>query len=139
MIRQGWVLEEQSFYSDETWVAIKVFMNYSDAVKELNILRNNSTREDYQERLRRITVKENDQSIDDFYNQIEQEDPLYQTALTEAINEVKQEIENLTTSNNPYVDSTGKVTDFKKYLRHIFDEAADRNWLSTISICGGDY
>jgi len=139
MIRIGWLLEEKGFYSDEDWVVIKVFMNYNAAVKELNILKNDSTRKDYVERLKQINVEEDDQSIDDFYNQIEQEDPKFQAALEKALTEVKQEIENPTPINNPYVDNTGKVTNFVKYLKHISDEAADKNWLSKVSICGGDY
>lgn len=138
MIRTGWVLEEQNFYGEDPWRAIKIFMNKRDAIKELNKLSYDDNRDDYQERLREITVEENDQSIANFYNQIEQENPEYQAELTEVISETLIEIENPTPSNNPFVNKQKNITDYKKYLRHIFDEALDKNWLSTISICGGD-
>lgn len=133
MIRQGWVITAKDKWYSPIENIIYMSKEAAEEAKQKYI----TNKECLEEKLciESYEVIEDNQSIDDFYNQIEQEDPAYQAALTEAINK----IENPTFSNNLYVDSTGRVTDFKKYLKDIFDEAADKNWLSTISICGGDY
>jgi hypothetical protein len=140
MNRQGWLLEEKDNLANDCWLTIQVFMDRKLAEEGVEEYINSLTREPEGIRLRNISVIENDQSIDDFYNQIEQENPKYQAELEDALTEVKREIDSPTPSNNPYVDKDGIVRpeNTRKWLRWIMNEADGKNWLNTISICGGD-
>jgi esterase/lipase len=92
-------------------------------------------------KIEKVIIVENEQSIDDFYNQIEQENPAYQAALTEVITEALSDIENNNfDTSNPYVDKDGIVSaeNTKNYLRYLSNEALELNWLNKVSICGGD-
>lgn len=110
MIRQSWVLEEKGADPDSlyNYYPVKIYTDKQLALSELEKqLKNCYFKSSF--RLVEVDLIENDNSISDFYNQIEQENPQYQTTLNKVLTETISEPSN-------------KVTNV-------------REWLTTLSLC----
>lgn len=101
MIRTGWQIYKQDEGFWKPFGGVYMSKNTAqDCFSKLHIKN---------KQLIKIQVIEDDESIDDFYNQIEQENPQYQTALSEVITKAVN-------------DPSSKVTNV-------------REWLTTFSLC----
>ena len=119
MIRNGWTVQ----YFMDTWISLPtVYMNQYQA---------SIARQKY------IDSKELDETEVKIFsvNVVENDQPVYEN---EELTKITAKLEKNNLSSNPYVDGTGVITDTKKYLRYLSNEALDLNWLNKISICGGD-
>ena len=125
MIRTGWTVQyliKDSGHWD-TWISLPtVYMNQHQA---------SIARQKY------IDSKELDETEVKIFsvNVVENNQPVYEN---EELTKITANLEKNNLSSNPYVDGTGVITDTKKYLRYLSNEALDLNWLNKISICGGD-